>query len=1012
MFSVKIRIVILFIILSSGLLLQAEEVNSRFFFQHVSKSSGLSDAAVSSIAQDYRGFLWFGTLNGLNRYDGKKITHFEHDPYDRMSLPHNKIQTMVAYKHSLLIGTYNGLSIFNVDTEKFRNFSKIPGNKNSLSNNVVVAILPDTDGKIWIGTLQGLNRLDPSTGKCEIFFHDAHDSKSLHNNVIRSLYRDKDGRIWVGTYNGLDRYNRKNGTFTHFGITGKAQSLLPSKYVMSIKGGEGNTLWVGTWGGGLSLYNIATNTFVTYSLGDNRVYTINTDEKGKVWAGTWGGGLYIFDTVTGKSERYVNKQGNTQSLSNNIVYSIARDRSGMFWVGTKGGGVNKINLKKKNPLVLYHDKKNPASLTDGDIYSFCEDSKGYIWIGTDNGLDRWNRISGKIKHFRKETNCGLPENTVTVVMENSRKQLLVGTLKGIYVYHYASERFLPLKTPEGKDLSFKNQRIYAIYENHAHTLWIGTYDNGCYMIEEKTGKVEHYLHDVNVKGSLSDNLVTSFLETDEGLWVGTNNGLNRYRSGAKTFVHYYLNPDDRTSISSNSIRTLYLDSKKRMWIGTEGGGLDLYNEKQNNFTHYLSRNGLSGNRVQGILEDNSGRIWCATKKGISILSPRTGRIILLDESDGLPDSNLNYGVLKSKDGYLYFSSRKGITRFSGTVRRHCSCNPPLYVTDILTMGKKVIPIKIKTDTSVIVIPYRQNSVTFHYICLDYTDPQENEYSYFLDGFDDSWKSVGNRTAALYAGIPAGTYTFKVKASIDDGKWIGKVASVRIRIEPPFWRSWWAQIIYDLLIVLVLYVIIKMKHHYRLKKKLAELEFLRNELQESNRVLKVISTKDALTGLFNRRELDARLLMEVQRARRFNEPLSVLMVDIDFFKDFNDRYGRQEGDACLIRIARILTDCLPRELDFVARYGGEEFCIILPNCSLKTAKETGEKIKRAVQKKRIEHKKTGLGGILTVSIGVTSGILPENEGPEILLKTADEALHAAKHEGRNKVVSKEIPSLSH
>ncbi len=991
-----------------GSLLSASESGNRFFFQHPAVAGALSDSSISSIVQDYRGYIWFGTLNGLVRYDGVKIILFEYDPYNRASLPHNKIQTMVAYKHSILIGTYNGLSIFDIDTGTFKNFSKIPGDSSSLSNSVVVSILPDNNGKIWIGTLQGLNLLDPSTGKCEVFFHDEQDSSSIGNDVIRSLYRDKRGKIWIGTYNGLDCYNRKTGHFLHFGLTGEKGFRLPSKYVMSISGGEGNLLWLGTWGGGISSFNTVTRAVISYSLADNRVYTVNTDEKDTVWAGTWGGGLFILNIPSKKVAKYIYEPGNAQSLSNNIVYSIMRDSQDLFWIGTKGGGINKINLHKRNPIVLYHDKKDPSSLTDGNVYSLYEDTKGFIWIGTDHGLDRWNKKTGTIEHFKKENGSGLTENTVTDIIQDSAGELIAGTLKGIFVFNNTSRTFTPLTSSSGTDISFAKERVYALFEDSFQNLWVGTYDNGCYRINRKTGEINHYLHSIHDEGSLSDNLVTSFIETDQGIWIGTNNGLNNFIPDKKVFIHYYLDPDNVKSISGNSIRMLFLDSKERMWIATEGGGLDLYNKRTNGFSHYLKQNGLSGNRVQGILEDNSGNIWCATNEGISILSPDSGKIVILDESDGLPDSSLNYGVLKGRDGYLYFSSRKGIARFQADTYIPRMYDPPLYVTDIETMGEILNTIPIKADSKIRTLSYKQNSVTFHYICLDYSDPSRNRYKYFLEGFDDSWRDAGGRTSALYAGLPAGTYTFYVKASVNNETWLHKTASVKIHIEPPFWRSWWAQIIYDLLLVMLFYALIKIRHHYKLKKKVAELESLRNELLESNRMLKKMSVKDALTGLYNRRELNERIEIEVNRARRFKEPLSVFMADIDFFKDFNDRYGHVEGDVCLVAIANIFRKCLVRDSDFIARYGGEEFCIIIPDCASETALDIGEKIKRAVQKKRIEHKETGLGGIVTLSIGITSGIPGKKEDAELFIKTADKALYKAKAGGRNKVVYRDLP----
>lgn len=998
----RIFIFSIFIFVTSAL--SAAETNGEYFFQHLTEDDGLSNLSVSSIVQDYKGFLWFGTINGLNKYDGKIITSYVHDPYNRDSLPNNKIQTITVSNHDLLIGTFSGLSIFNIDTGTFKNYRKIPGVENSLSNNVVISMLPD-DGKIWIGTLQGLNRLDPETGECKHYFHDEGDPSSISNNVIRSLYKDSAGRVWIGTYNGLDCFNRKSGNFLHYKNVGKGNDSLPSKYVMSIAGGNEDSLWVGTWGGGLSRFSISTGKFTTYSFTDDRVYVINARDDERIMAGTWGGGLFFLNSRSGKIKNYISSPSNEQSISHNIIYSILRDTSGLYWIGTKGGGVNKLNITKKNSLVLHHDKNNPYSLAEGDIYSIFEDSKGYIWISVENnGLDRWDPVSRKLKHFRQQD--GLPNNTVTVIFQNTNGKLIAGTLQGLVQYNYALEKFTALTLLNGKDISCKNDRIYTFFQDSSGRYWIGTYDDGCYLVNQITGETTHFIHEINNSNSLSDNLITSFLETKKGIWVGTNEGLNCYNEKRKNFYHYYLNPDNKTTISSNSIRTLFLDSKKRMWIGTLDGGLNQYNEADDNFYHYMKEDGFSGNRIEGILEDNNGRLWCATTAGITIFSPESKHISILDESDGLPDSQLNYGVLKSKKGDLYFSSCKGISKFSPILHESAASDSPVYITGFKTLGKEVHIYTTIKNKETFTIPYSQNTITFKYICLDYKNPLKIKYSYFLKGVDKDWVDAGNKNSVLYAGLSAGTYTFRVRASENiKGTFMQDIPEVVIHVKPPVWRSWWAQAIYDILIILLLYIIIKINQSRKLKIKLVALESLKNRLVASNKHLRDVSSKDILTGLYNRRELKNRIVLELDRARKLSEPLAVFTINIDFFKDFNNFYGRTEGDSCLIKISEVLLASVSPESGFAVRYGGDEFCVIIPNCSSGDTKILGLKLIRKVQKLRIEHKKTGLGGILTISIGGTSAIPDPEMTEETFIKTAADALYQAKHEGRNKFVYK-------
>lgn len=970
--------------------------SGKLFFHHLDRRDGLSNLSVSSIVQDYHGFLWFGTLNGLNRYDGRNIKLYSHDPYNKNSLAHNKIQTMSVYKNSLLIGTYGGLSVFNPDTGEFRNFDKKKGNPDSLSDNVVVSVIPDGKGNFWIGTLSGLNYLNPETGKNIRYLNDENNPESLGNNVIRALFLDSDGQLWIGTYNGLDRYDIEEGKFYHYRDKGKEGYSLPSKYVMAIVDGGNGTLWLGTWDGGISKFDKTTGRIKTYSLEDNRVYSLHISSSGTIWAGTWGGGLFILDPVSGKAERYVNRIGNITSISHDIIYSILQDDAGLYWIGTNGGGVNITSPDKRSDLVLYHDDNNPDSLSKGAVYSLLQDQRGDIWIGLyGGGLDRWNPETNLIEHYRENDGRGLPYDTVTSLYQDSTGKLLVGTLKGLVYYDTDKDRFIPYL--------IDSEHVYALFEDLNKNIWVGTYDNGLYKYSRAEGELTHYSSRIDKPGTISSNLVTSFVEYYGTIWIGTNEGLNIYNKKTDSFSTYTLDPEDITSLSSNSVRTLFIDSRNRLWIGTEGGGLNLYNQEDDNFTHYLKQNGFSDDSVTGILEDDSERIWCSTKNGITVFNTDTGRMTILTEYDGLPDPNLNFGVLKDAKGYLYFSSSKGISKFSQKVSRLNTHKPPVYITSVSGVGGGLINPFTFDRNSVLELPDHQSTISFEFIGLDYTAPLKNSYKYKLDGFDSGWIDSNGAVDVRYVNLAPGKYTFRVEAMNNDGVKSRNEDYIKFRVVPTFWESIWAQIIYDLLLILAIFAVIKFREHYYLKKKVVELELLRERLTDTNQELKEISVKDPLTGLYNRREMDERIALEVVRSRRFKEPLSVFMIDIDYFKDYNDRYGHKEGDECIVEIAEMLNRCLVRTSDFVARYGGDEFCAVLPRYEEDEARKMGEKIKRTIQKKRIKHLKTGIGGIVTVSIGIVSGIASEKTTPDSYIKTADKALYKAKKQGRNRVI---------
>ncbi len=969
------------------------ESNGRLFFHHIDKRDGLSNISVSSIVQDSRGFIWFGTLNGLNRYDGRGIKLYSHNPYDRNSLIHNKIQTMNRSGRYLLIGTYGGLSVLDPDSGVFKNFTKTPGDTNSLTDNVVVYVIPDATGNLWVGTLNGLNYLNPTTGKNRRFFNEKDNPDSLANNVIRSLYIDSTGDLWIGTYNGLDRYSSAEDKFIHYGMDSREGYSLPSKYVMAITAGEKGNLWLGTWDGGVSSFNISTGKIQTYPLEDNRVYTLYPAPSGQLWAGTWGGGLFIIDPESGTSERYVNQAGNLTSISHDIVYSIIEDDAGLYWIGTNGGGVNITDPEKRTDLVLYHDANDPFSLSKGAVYSMVQDKNNEIWIGLyGGGLDRWNCDTRTLVHYRQGDGKGLPYDTVTTLLITAEGKLFVGTLKGLVSYDQEKDRFIPYP--------MKPEHVYALFEDSRKNLWVGTYDNGLYLFNSSGKEMQHFKSDMGKPGTISSNLITSFVEYNGSLWIGTNEGLNIFDRERGTFTAYTLNSEDPSSLSSSSIRTLFVDSINRLWIGTDGGGLNLFNLKNNNFNHYMKQNGFSDDSVTGILEDDSGRIWAATKNGVTVLDPETGRMMILTEYDGLPDTNLNYGVLKDSARYLYFSSSKGISRFLQKVSTLNTHPPKVYITAVYgNEGPLINPFMYDRETQ-LKLPNHQNSISFDFIGLDYTAALKNRYKYRLDGFDDDWVKSGGAISVRYSNLSPGNYTFRVKAANNDGIWSKQEDYLSFRVVPTFWKSFYAQILYDLLLLLAIFAVIKVREHYFLKRKVKELEGLKVELTDTNKELRELSVKDPLTGLYNRRELDERLELEVVRSRRFKEPLSVFMIDLDYFKDYNDRYGHKAGDECLISVAELIRKCLVRTSDFVARYGGDELIVVLPRYSREEAEKMGEKIKRTVQKKRLKHLKTGIGGIVTISLGIVSGIALEKDSPETFVKAADKALYKAKKQGRN------------
>ncbi len=794
------------------------------YFKRISIEHGLSQVDINCIIQDKQGFMWFGTMDGLNKYDGYKFTIYRHNSDDNTSLTKNYITALCEDEDGILwIGTDGGgLNRFDKKSETFLSYRHQKNNPNSLSNNFISSILVDKDGILWIGTFSGgLNKFDTKKEKFIHYKHSADNPNSLNNDEIGDIFEGRE-YIWIGTRGGLNRFDKNKETFTHY--KHKINEYYP---VLSIFEDAKGILWIGTKGGGLSKLNTSTGTFVNYkanpknfrSISNNFVLSVFKDREGILWIGTYGGGLNRFDRKTGIFTKYQHQTANLDSLSNNSIASIFEDAEGILWIGTYGGGLNILD-KKKMLFSKYNQKADSAnSLSGKSVSSFYKGINGNVWIGTSNGLNKTdlNLEKFKLYQFQPNNNKNINNNYVYSISGDIKGDLWVGAFNGLYKFDNKKEIFNKIQYHD----NFPARGITQVFEDTKRTLWIATDGDGLYKFDQKKDLYTSYNFDPDNPKSLSGPYVWSVLEDSNGIiWIGTvGGGLNKYNKKTETFTTFQHQINDPQSLSSNHIFDLFEDRGKNLWIGTDTG-LNKFDREKKTFKYYGRKNGLLNEIIHAVLEDNEGYLWVSTNYGINKFNPKTGIFINYDKQDGLQGNAFNDGA-KFKDslGRLYFGGEEGFTVFDPEKVVDNKFIPPVLITDFLLFNKSVNVAKKVVDskqfqlkqhinfTKEITLEYTDYIFTFEFSALNYRQPEKNMYKYKLEGLDSNWIETDYKNRrATYTNLSHGEYTFRVKGSNDDGYWNEEGTSVKIIILPPFWETvWFKALVLTMVLILMFFL---------------------------------------------------------------------------------------------------------------------------------------------------------------------------------------------------------------
>ncbi|MCG3120025.1 MAG: Adaptive-response sensory-kinase SasA [bacterium] len=891
--------------------------NQPITFEHISLAQGLLQSSITCIRQDRKGYLWFGTWDGLNKYNGYDFTIYKHKAQEPNSLSDDNISAIYEDRAGVLwIGTLEGgLNKFDREQEQFTHFVHDPKDPYSLSHNRVVTIAEDHTGTLWIGTRGGLNRFDRATGRFTHFVNEPNNSTSLSHNHVTSIYADSTRKIlWIGTYGGgLNHLNLATGQFTRLVSDSTNLHTLSHNQVTSIRRDHTGMLWIGTTNG-LNRFDPAAfrlnsqetaAEFARFlndpqnpnSLSSNNIQLIYEDSEHTLWVGTFGGGLNRFDQTTGQFTRYLNDPKDPQSLSDNRILAIYEDRAGILWIGTNGGRLNKLDRNKERFLHVANVPDHPNRLSHNRVWAIYEDSRRTaLWIGTQNGLDRFDpdlfskeiiakrdfsfdEYKGKpgFIHFANDPKNpqSLSNNSVRVIHEDSHDAgLWIGTDGGgLNKFNPKTKRFTRFVNDPQNSNSLSHNSIRTILEDHTGTLWIGTYGGGLNKFDRDSKQFTRFVNDPANPHSLSHNRVWAIYEDRaHTLWIGTSGGLDKLDRETGRFTHFVHDPANPQSLSHNAVFAIYEARipQDGMWIGTYGGGLNHFDRATEKFTPYTTTAGLANDVIYGILEDDMGQLWMSTNYGLSCFDPQTKIFRNYDEADGLQGKEFNAGALfRSANGQMFFGGVNGLNIFYPHRVKKNSAPPPVVITSFKVFEKPLQLNRAIDDLTTITLSYRQNYFSFEFAALSYRHPEKNRYAHKLEGFDQDWIYSGStRRYASYTNLDPGHYVFRVKGANDDGVWNENSTTLAIRITPPWWRTGWAYALYIILLAGVIAAVDRIQRRRVIAQERAQAEIREVELRAQTAELHAKTAEaqaQALQAENARKELELQKAAELQAA---------------------------------------------------------------------------------------------------------------------------------------------------
>jgi ligand-binding sensor domain-containing protein/signal transduction histidine kinase/DNA-binding response OmpR family regulator len=783
---------------------------------------GLSHNSVFAIEQDYQGFIWFGTQEGLNRFDGYEFRKYYTINGDSLSIPNNIINYILEdNKQRLWIATSAGLALYNREGDNFNRFSDIAGQQ--LSNTIVTSLLQDQNGNFWIGTFNGGINVYSEKDQTLKIYNNSSTFNYLSNNTIRTFFEDSGGTIWIGTRDGLNRYHPEEDKFEQFFF--HSDEVTGGNDIRNICEGEDGILWLATNGGGIIKFDRKSNEFVIDDgnskekgkLTNNAIRKIMKDRNGTYWIGSLNG-LFLKNPGSNYLHHYKHNPHQTGSLSAHSIRDIFEDRDGNIWLALYYGGIGFFNENNSRFKNYMEQGTAMYGLSSNIVSAVVEDKNGNLYIGTEGGgLNFFDKKEERFHHFmNKPDEKGVSSNFVKSLAIDEHGMLWIGTIEtGLDRYDPANGQFTNYQYDPDNSQTISDNYIRSILPDRKGRLWIGTNGAGLNLFNRITGKVTR-IDTLQNEQRIRGKNINALAELEGGkLAIGTNKGLNIYDPGNKTntfFARYTTSKDGYLT----EIWCFYADQNNGLWIGTNEMGFFHFDLKTETFQHYSKENFLPGNVVYGILPDEQGHLWISTNKAITRFNPLDSTVRHYDSHSGLLSNQFNYNsYYKTKSGELIFGGNKGFSVFdpSGIVTNTIPAPPmitnfrllatPVDLNDPQSPLKKNI---IVADEAT--LNYKQTIFTIEFAALSYVAPEKNQYMYTLDGFLDDWVMIGNNRNVTFTNLDPGKYTFRLKVSNNDGLWNEEEASLKINVLPPWWKTNWAYGAYTIIILTIIYLLIR------------------------------------------------------------------------------------------------------------------------------------------------------------------------------------------------------------
>ncbi len=879
---------------------------NRLRFAHIDGEQGLSHNTVTGILHDSAGYMWFSTVDGLNRYDGVRCLVLRHDPADPKSLPSSFIHGVAERANGeLWVATRDAglarLSAANRERFIFDRYSTVPGDPHSLAHPLVQALFEDSAGRLWVGTAVGLDLFVPESGQFRHF--------SLYDDgdrTVSSIVEDAQGLLWIATFNGLHCIDPKSLPAADGSLTplksyhhrpGDANSL-PDNLLNSVFQDRAGKLWLRVRGHGISCLDPKTERFKHYDYDPKRPGGLPSpganvsyeDDDGLLWIAT-GQGLATLDPLTERFTLYRHLPNLTSSLSSDNVTRIYRGHDGdpgSLWVTTWGGGVNLRIDDRKLFRLVQRDLEDPRSLGNDFIFAMHEDRFGDLWVGTiGGGLNRRRKGETTWEHYLHDDSRpdSLADNAIWSMFEDPAGDLWICTEKGGVDLLPRPSADAPVRfrhhRADGTPTGLISDNIKVWYQDSHGNRWAGSNDLGLALLPAGTTAWRHFKADGRA-GALSGNEICTIVERQGQLWIGTrSHGLNRY-DGSR-FWHYRHQSDQPRTLAGDDVRSLCLTRAGELWVGSYGGGLSRYHPETDDFSRLSLADGLANDFVYGICEDSEGQLWLSTNRGLACYDPVARSFANFTMLDGLQSDEFNTGAFcRGADGTLYFGGVNGFNEFQPTALRatlaaRARWRPPVVLTHLARLGQplelgQILPGPLR-------LAHTDKFFSFEWAVLDYRDAAKNRFAYRLEGFDNGWIDNGHRNYASYTNLDPGHYRLLLKGAGPSGPW-SEAEPLAIVITPPFWQTWWFRL--GCLAALLLLVLaglrireyyqtwrgIKFIGPYKLLRKLGEggsgaVYLARNRLTRAEVALKVLHDKveeapDGVRRFVQEAEIGARL----------------------------------------------------------------------------------------------------------------------------------------------------------